>query len=92
MLDSTIVVQWLLPLLNACLTNEDMPGSAKLFAIWAIEKYIGAGAIITSTGKLNIRPIVLLEPAFKLLEAVIQSRLSRALDKEIRLHTRCRLR
>ena len=33
MLDSDIIVQWLLPLLNACLINEDMPGSAKLFAI-----------------------------------------------------------
>jgi hypothetical protein len=36
--------------------------------VWAIEKFTGAGAI---TGELNIRPIVLLEPAFKLLEAII---------------------
>ena len=43
LLDSETVKQWLLPLLNACLLNEVMPGSAKLFAIWAIEKFTGRG-------------------------------------------------
>ena len=80
LLDDVTLSQCLLPLINACLALEDIPGSLKLFAIWAIEKHIGAGAIITSAGKLNIRPIVLLEPSYKLIEAIIESRTSRALS------------
>jgi hypothetical protein len=75
LLDDETLSQCLLPLINACLALEDIPGSLKLFAIWAIEKHIGAGAIITSAGKLNIRPIVLLEPSYKLIEAIIESRI-----------------
>ena len=72
LLDDVTLSQCLLPLINACLALEDIPGSLKLFAIWAIKKHIGAGAIITSAGKLNIRPIVLLEPSYKLIEAIIE--------------------
>jgi hypothetical protein len=80
-LDDPILINWILPLINAFMILEDMPPTAKLFAIWAIEKYKGSGSIITSAGKLNIRPIVLLEPIYKLQEAIIHSRLSRAMDK-----------
>ena len=81
LLDETTVSEWLLPLVNDCLADEDLPPTAKLFAVWAIEKVPGAGSIITSSGKLNIRPITLLEPIFKLIEAIIHSRLQKAMTK-----------
>ena len=81
LLDEDTVREWLLPLINQCLSQEDLPPTAKKFAVWAIEKLIGAGSIITSKGKLNIRPITLLEPVFKLIEAIILSRLQGAMDK-----------
>ena len=81
LLDEDTVREWLMPLINRCLADEDLPPSAKLFAVWAIEKVPGAGSIITSSGKLNIRPITLLEPTFKLIEAIIHSRLQKAMSK-----------
>jgi hypothetical protein len=63
LLDENTVREWLMPLINICLADEDLPPSAKLFAVWAIEKVPGAGSIITSSGKLNIRPITLPKPS-----------------------------
>ena len=80
LLDEETLSQYLLPLINDCLALEDIPHSLKLFATWAIEKHLGAGAIITSAGKINIRPIVQLKPSYKLTEAIVESRKSRALS------------
>ena len=80
-LDTETVKEWVLPFVNNCLEQDDIPPTGKLFAVWAIEKIPGAGSIITSTGKLNIRPITLLEPIFKLIESIIHTRLSRAMTK-----------
>ena len=59
---------------------SSIPDSAKLFSVWSIEKEKGSGSIITSTGKLNIRPISLFETYYKLIERIIQSRLQAALS------------
>jgi hypothetical protein len=79
-LDADTVRDWVLPLVNNCMAQDDIPPSGgKLFAVWAIEKVPGAGSIITSTRKLNIRPITLLEPIFKLIENIIHTPLSKAM-------------
>ena len=80
-LDEDTVTDWILPLVNNCLAHDDIPPTGKLFAVWAIEKIHVAGSIITATGKLNIRPITLLEPTFKLIESIIHNRLTRAMSK-----------
>jgi hypothetical protein len=63
-LDADTVRDWVLPQVNNCLAQDDIPPSGKLFAVWAIEKVPGEGTIITSQGMLNIRTITLLEPIF----------------------------
>ena len=80
LLDKNTVRESLLPFINICLADEDLPLSAKLFVVlWAIEKVAGAGSIITtSSWKLNIRPITLLESIFKLIEVIMHSRLQKA--------------
>jgi hypothetical protein len=66
---------------NNCLAQDDITPSGKLFAVWVIEKMPGAGTTISSQGKLNIRPITLLEPIFKLIESIMHTRLARAMTK-----------
>ena len=80
-LEDPILMNWILPVINDFILLEVMPPTAEVFAIWATEKYKGSGSIITSAGKLNIRPIVLLELIYKLQEEIIHSRLSLAMDK-----------
>jgi hypothetical protein len=39
-LDMETVRGWVLPLVNNCLAQDDIPPTGKLFAVWAIEKYL----------------------------------------------------
>jgi hypothetical protein len=48
-LPDDIMDDWLLPLVNHCLTNQTLPASQKTFLVWCIEKEAGTGSIVHPT-------------------------------------------
>ena len=76
---------WLLPFINQCLQNRDAAPFTKIFNVWPTEKRPGMGSILRP-GKLQVRPISLLEVPYKLLESIIYRRLMRAMTKANYLH------
>jgi hypothetical protein len=77
--------KWLIPYLNDCLSDKDIPRYTKPFNIWNTEKSPGTGSIMHPTEKLNVRPICLLEIPAKLVEAVITHRLQTTMLKHGKL-------
>jgi hypothetical protein len=51
-LPDDIMDDWLIPLVNHCLTNQTLPASQKTFLVWCIEKAAGTGSIVHPTEKL----------------------------------------
>ena len=85
-LPDEVIDEWLLPLVNHCLSTQTLPESTKHFMVWCIEKKPGTGTIIHPTDKLQLRPISLFEVYTKLIEAVINKRLSRVCHQHGILH------
>jgi hypothetical protein len=85
-LPDDIMDDWLLPLVNHCLTNQTLPTSQKTFLVWCIEKAAGTGSIVHPTEKLQLRPISLFEVYTKLIEATINKRLMRVCHQHGVLH------
>ena len=85
-LPDDIMDEWLLPLVNHCLTNQTLPASQKTFLVWCIEKEAGTGSIVHPTDKLQLRPISLFEVYTKLIEATINKRLMRICHQHDVLH------
>ena len=83
--DSTLD-NWLLPLVNHCLTNQVLPDSVKRFLVWCLEKKPGMGSIIHPTDKLQLRPISLFEIFSKLIEFIINRRLMSIIHQHNLLH------
>ena len=86
-LTDTTKTEWLLPMVNHCLSSGTAPTNIKDFQVWATEKIQGEGSMLSHRGKINVRPIALFEPAYKIVESVIQRRLQRCMMKHKRLHT-----
>ena len=73
--------EWLLPFLNKCLENRDIPPFLKKFYVWPLEKKVGEGSIIHPTDKMQLRPITLFEVVGKLTEHIINKRLMHILTR-----------
>ena len=67
--------EWLLPFINKCLQDKDIPPFLKKFYVWPTEKKPGEGSIMHPTEKIQLRPITLFEVVSKLTEHIINKRL-----------------
>ena len=85
-LDTRTQEEWLLPFLNACIREKDIPSRIKRFNVWCIEKEQGVGPIMHPTSKLQVRPISLFEVSLKLVEAVIATRIHNTMTKHSHMH------
>ena len=85
-LPDPILDNWLLPLVNHCLTNQVLPDSVKRFLVWCLEKKPGMGSIVHPTDKLQLRPISLFEIFSKLIEFIINRRLMSVIHQHNLLH------